>query len=393
MNKKELSEIRRNLSDTSDLLVINRITMAFVDGDKEIKCTKTRPFHLIPREEADCILLALKKVLTGTLGKGLLEYQFPLTSYEEGAQQYILHEVMKSKLDDETAVQNLLLQISEELEYPTPYAIMLGSVTYTVFNKTKNDEADPYKSQEFHFLLGAICPVEVRVDGLVYKESEAAIIKKMDYDRVVAEVPTDGFMYPTFTGRAPDVNHVLYFTKKSKEVNISMVENVLGCEFVATAEQERAVFQNMLQEVVADELCYDVVTGINDKLRDIQAEYANDPEPPVIDDIHVRDILLDSGVSQEKAEAMQNVYKTQTGENPLHVTNLLDNHTKITTPGITLTLKNDCTNKVHIRMENGRRYLLIDLDDPELEINGSKLTVTEQIPEEIPADSEDSATE
>lgn len=54
----------------------------------------------------------------------------------------------------------------------------------------------------------------------------------------------------------------------------------------------------MMQEIVSDELSYTVITGVNEKLRDIAAEYANEPDLPVVDDIHVRDILLDSGVSQ-----------------------------------------------------------------------------------------------
>ena len=34
MNKKELSEIRKNFSDTSDLFVLNQVATAFVDSEK-----------------------------------------------------------------------------------------------------------------------------------------------------------------------------------------------------------------------------------------------------------------------------------------------------------------------------------------------------------------------
>ena len=84
MNKKELSEIRKNFSDTSDLFVLNQVATAFVDSEKNIRCQTSRAYHNIASEESDCLMATLKRVLAGTLGKGLLEYEFPKEAYEEG---------------------------------------------------------------------------------------------------------------------------------------------------------------------------------------------------------------------------------------------------------------------------------------------------------------------
>ena len=51
MNKKELSEIRKNFSETSDLFVLNHVVTAFVDMDKNIRCQSIRPYHIISSEE------------------------------------------------------------------------------------------------------------------------------------------------------------------------------------------------------------------------------------------------------------------------------------------------------------------------------------------------------
>ncbi len=390
MNKKELAELRKNFSETSDLLVLNHVATAFVDAEKEIRCLDSRAYHDIPTEEIECLMATLKRVLSGTLGKGLLEYEFPQEAYEEGASQNILYEVLQSKLSDEGALSVLLEHIVQNMEYVSTYAILLGHCTYTVFQKSKNDEVDPYQSYDYSFLVAAICPVEVRVDGLIYNEDDNAIEKKAIYDRIVAEIPSDGFLYPTFTGRGPDVNHVLYFAHKPKDVNVSLIEDVLGCHFTQTANEQKATFQNMLQEVVGDELNYSVITSINDKLRDIAAEYANEPDLPTIDDIHVRDILLDSGVSQECAEEMQMIYRETTQDKPLAVSNLVENKTIIAMDGITISVGKDATDKIRTKFENGKRYLLIDLDDPAVEINGltAKIDGIDDLPEE---DSEDKA--
>ena len=343
MNKKELSEIRKNFSETSDLFVLNQVATAFVDSEKNIRCQTSRAYHNIPSEESDCLMATLKRVLAGTLGKGLLEYEFPKEAYEEGGSQSILYEALNTKLEEENAVTNLMEQIVHNMDYVSTYA------------------------------------VEVRVDGLIYNEDDNAIEKKNVYDRIVAEIPTDGFLYPTFTGRGPDVNHVLYSAHKPKDVNISIIENVLGCPFNRTAQEQKETFQNMMQEIVSDELSYTVITGVNEKLRDIAAEYANEPDLPVVDDIHVRDILLDSGVSQERAEEMQMAYREATQNKPIMVNNLIDSKTTISLDGITVSIGKDATDKVRTQCVNGRRYLLIDLDDPAVEINGLTARIAEQL--------------
>lgn len=389
MNKKDLNELRKNFSSASDLFTLNHVVSAFVDAEKNIKCIKSNAFHNIPSEECDCYMETLRRVLAGTLGKGLLEYEFPNEAYEETGAQHIFYEALQSKLFDESAVNLMLDQIVKNMEYVSTYAILIGHCTYTVFNKTRNDEINPYDSIEYSFLVTAICPVEVRIDGLIYNEDDNAIEKKTAYDRIVSEVPTDGFLYPTFTGRGPDVNHVLYSARKPKEINTSIVENVLGCKFICTANQEKENFHHLLEDVLADELSYTIITDVNEKLKSIAEEYKNDAELPSVDDIQMRDILLDSGVSEEKAEQVQNLYREITREKPLSVCNITENKTVLVTEGVTVQISKDSTSKVRTQYINGKRYLLIDIDEPQIKVNGMNVTLKEAPEIEFEASAED----
>ena len=212
---------------------------------------------------------------------------------------------------------------------------------------------------------------------MIYNETDNEIMKKIDTDRIVAEVPSDGFLYPTFTGRGPDVNHVLYYTRKPKEVNVSLVEQVLGCKFTYTAQQEKEQFQEMLQDILGEELNYNTITAVNERIQSV----AEDPEPsadlPVIDDIQIRDILLDAGVSEEKAEEMQTAYREKVQNHPLSADNLVDKKTVITAPGISVQVKKDFTSCVHLQNVDGHRYLMIDLDDPDIQVNGMSVEIPE----------------
>lgn len=377
MNKKDLRELRKNFSEASDLFTMNHVVTAFVDAEKNIRCQNSRAYHDIPEEETDCYWNTLKRVLSGTLGKGLLEYAFPNAAYEEGAPQFLLHQALNSKLEEESAVALLLDQIANQMEYVSTYAILLAHCTYTVFNKTKSDDINPYDSLDYSFLVAAVCPVELRIDGLIYNEVQNEITRKEDYDRIVAEVPSDGFIYPTFTGRGPDVNHVLCYARKPKEINVSLIEQVLGCTFTCTAQEEKEQFQAMMQEIVGEELSYETITAVNQRIQDIAEETQLDVDMPVIDDIQMRDILLDSGVSQEKAEEMQNVYREKVQNHPLSACNLAEKKTVITAPGITVQIKKDATSSVHTQNIDGHRYLMIDLDDPNIEVNGLAVQIAE----------------
>lgn len=145
MNKKELSEIRKNFSETSDLFVLNQVATAFVDSEKNIRCQTSRAYHNIPSEESDCLMATLKRVLAGTLGKGLLEYEFPKEAYEEGGSQSILYEALNTKLEEENAVTNLMEQIVHNMDYVSTYAILIGHCTYTVFRNQKAMRSTPIK--------------------------------------------------------------------------------------------------------------------------------------------------------------------------------------------------------------------------------------------------------
>lgn len=197
MNKKDLRELKKNFSDTSDLFTMNHVVTAFVDAEKNIRCQNSQAYHDIPQEEAFCYWKTFKKVLSGSLGKGLLEYEFPKEAYEEGAPQQILYQALNTKLKDESDVSVLLDQIVRQMDATSMYAILVAHCTYTVFNKTRNDEKNPYDSLDYSFLAVAICPVEVRTDGLIYNETDNEIMKKSTPTALLRKCrPMDSYIRP-----------------------------------------------------------------------------------------------------------------------------------------------------------------------------------------------------
>ncbi len=376
MNKKELAEIKKNFTDTSGLFTLNHIVTAYIDPQKNIRCKTNRMYSLIPEEEGSVLMESLSKIFRGSLGKGLLEYSFPNEEYEEDGSQKELYEAMKTKLKDETAVDKLIVRIVNNLAYEPAYTIIIGHCSYSIITKDKNDEALDSSADEYNFIVAAICPANTNDDGLMFDSDSNTIVKKANTELIISREPTDGFFFPVFSDRSPDVNRVMYFTKSPKKPNISFVDDVLGCEFIMSAHGEKETFQAVLNDVVGDELNYTVITRVNEKLQEVVINSKNETELPIIDDRRMYNILSDSGVSDEKLEALPSVFKQKVGEGVLTATNLVENKTTLATPEITVNISKNATDKVRTTVVDGRRCLLIDLDDPAICINGLTTRIT-----------------
>ena len=213
-----------------------------------------------------------------------------------------------------------------------------------------------------------------RIDGLVYNEQNNSISKKESSDRIV-ELPTDGFLFPLFNDRAPDVNGVLYYTKNAKKPNTSVVNELLGCEFSMTCQNEKETFKAILNNVVGDELDYEIITTVNEKIQEIVDQSAHETEIPTIDNHKLSSILWEAGVSQDKLDSLPKVYESAVGDKPLTAVNLVEKKTVVTVPSITVNIGKDAVDKVKTQIIDGRKCLIIDLDDPEIAVNGLETTI------------------
>lgn len=369
MNKKEISEIKKNFNDDCGFFTVNRVVTAFVDSEKNIKCKTNKLYNTIEQDESELIMINLKKVLSGTIGKNLLEYQFPKDAYLEGGAQTFFYEILQSKFIDDEVTDKFLNEIVEKMEYVSTYTIFSAHCTYSVLNKNKNDDFEEEADHDYNFIITAICPVNLRIDGLIYNEENNSIAKKESSDRIV-ELPSDGFLFPLFSDRTADVNGVLYYTKNAKKPNTSIVDELLGCEFVMSCDSEKETFQAILNNVVGDELDYDVITTVNEKIQEIVDQNAHETEIPTIDNNKLSSILWEAGVSQDKLEVLPKVYENAMGEKTLTAMNLVEKKTVVSVPSITVNIGKDAVDKVKTQIIDGRKCLVIALDDPEIKING-----------------------
>ena len=99
MNKKEVLEIRKQFSPQN--CAITRLCGCYVDGDKEKKLEFKEAFLSLPEEEAFKYFDLFKKTLSGTVGKNLINMEFPLEQEKSGGTQEFLLQLRDSRLTDD----------------------------------------------------------------------------------------------------------------------------------------------------------------------------------------------------------------------------------------------------------------------------------------------------
>ena len=376
MNKKETAEIKKNFSDKSGFFIMERVMTGFVDAEKNVRYHKTSSCLTMSGEEHDVYDETLKKVLNTNVGKNFCEYEFPNEAYEEGKPQEILYSLLRSELKDEEICENFMNHMANNFQHEGPYAVITAYCVYTIRRKDKNDEYAEGEDELYRYILTAICPVNTGSDGFVFDSFNNEITKKLNTELIISKAPSEGFLYPVFSNRSTDINHVMCYMKSAAKPNISLVEDILGCSFVMSADNEKASFRSILKGVVGDDLDYMVIKTVNEKLQEVVDNNKDETDTAVIDNSGLKDILTEIGIPQERVEMTAPVYEKVCGNVPLTVSNLIENKTVLSTPGITVNIKPSAADKLRTSVVDGRRCLLIDIDDPTIEINGLPVTMS-----------------
>ena len=88
MNRKEVLEIRKQF--TPDNCAITRICGCYVDHEKNIIFESKDAFLSLPEEEEFKYFEIFRHTLSGTLGKNLVDMEFPLEQEKAGGTQEFL---------------------------------------------------------------------------------------------------------------------------------------------------------------------------------------------------------------------------------------------------------------------------------------------------------------
>jgi hypothetical protein len=368
MHKKEVLEIRKQYKPEE--CSITRICGCYVNGNKEIVAQSRDAFLSLPDEEIFKYLTIFKQTLSGTIGKNLINMEFPLEQEMPGGTQEFLLQLRESKLQDDMLLEEFYQKIIENYYYGENYYIILIHVAYDIPGKsTDGSEMFDASDEVYEYLLCSICPVQLSKEGLCYNP-ETNHMENRIRDWLV-EPPVKGFLFPAFNDRSTDIHGLLYFSKQAEDLQPEFIENALGCTFPMSAGSQKNTFQSVVMNTLGEECEYDVIRNIHDGLNDILEEAKESPEPPVLTKPELKRLLSNSGVTEERMETFDTNFDHIAGEKAeFLVPNIAETRKfSIETPDIVIKVNPERADLVETRVINGRRCLVIEMTD-QVEVNG-----------------------
>ncbi len=370
MINSEVLEIRKQFKH--DNCAITKISGCYVDGEKEIKTKFIESFLCKPEEETFKYFEIFKKTLSGTIGKNLINMEFPTEAEFDGGTQEFLLRLRDSQLRDEALVDEFYNKVIQMYDYTGNYIILLIYSAYDVPGKTKDKIfMDDASEEVYHHILCSICPVKLSKPGLSYHEETNEIHKRIQ-DWVVG-VPENGFLFPAFNERSTDIHSLLYYSKNPEELQIDFVNQLLGCKVPLSAGGQKETFQSLIQETLGEDCEYEIVRNIHDKLQEIIVEHKEKElaEPLTLDKAEVKYLFTEAGVAQEKLDVLDKNYDQITGENvSLLATNVANSRVfEVKTPDVVIKVNPDRGDLIETKLVDGRKCLVIEIND-QVEVNG-----------------------
>ena len=380
MNIKEIGEIRRHIRrDRSNM---TEIIGCYVNEAKQIVSEFRQSTSLMPENEAEKYYGLLRKTLSGTVGKNLIDISFQTAQVVSGEAHKLLMQLRESRLKDEKMREQFYKAAINSLELDGAYLILLGCDSYDVPFKSKDDTTQSDASDEVYtYLVCAVCPVKQTKAALHY---DAGRKEFHDGGAVnAAAAPEVGFLFPAFDNRATNIYNALYYTHSTKQGQEAFAKAVFDQTIPEPAQQQKKSFDALLMTSLGDECSLDVVQTVHEQISqriELHKE-SKVPEPLLVGKEEVRQALTECGVSDEHLAKFSVDFEQAFGvDAQLHPKNIIESsRMELKLPDVSIKVAKDRMDLIETRVIDGTKYILINAEE-NVEVNGVSIHINGKEP-------------
>ena len=380
MTQKEIAELRRRFRP--DKSAINHIYGCYVNGNREIISYLDEPLGIMPQEESEKYLSLLKKSLSGTQGKNLIDIVFSTQQVADSEEHRLLMALRDSQLKDGKARKAFYDRVIGTLDMDGGnYLLLMAYDAYDVPYKGKDGEMQADASDTvFSYIVCCICPVKDGKPELGFFAGENEF-HSCTANQIVAP-PDLGFLFPAFDDRAANLYNALFYSKKPDQLHQEFIDAVFHTEPPLSSAEQRDAFETALSDALEGACSMEIAQAIHERLRDqiVQHKERHDPEPLAVTVGEVGAILQSCNVPEEQVSRFLENCEEQFGKGiVLDPSNLIDSGKfEVETADARISVDPERSYLVETRMIDGRAYLLIPADG--VTVNGLPIKAT-SVPE------------
>jgi hypothetical protein len=371
MNKKDIANIRKQFKLDNHLMKIREIFNVYVKKESgEIYHQVSQPFQMLEQETQELFLANFKKVLTGHLDAKLFELKF--RQDVEDSTQTVLFQGLQVGSSD---WQEYMLYIVQKMfahtvyEFDTVVTFIRGEYQKVTRNRDQDSEEggndEVYSS---HFILCSVNRTDQPKKALLFDYIEKEFKPNNAVDPIInLAAPLSGFMFPAFNDNSADVNHILYYAGKVNQPDETFIEQVLNCEEIITALEDKDSFGLILNQVMGDQVDSRVISNVYEEIDKLIQEHeeSEEDEPPMLDYRDVERILEVSGVENVDTAKIEHAFKAVVDDekHEFKASSLVPKNIKIETNVANVSVSPKDLKNIKYIMYEGKRCLLIEIDE------------------------------
>ena len=380
MNKKDIAAIRRQFKLDNDLMNIREIFNVYVKKESgEIYHHVSQPFQMLELETQELFLENFKKVLTGHLDTKLFQLRF-IRDVEDSTQTILYEGLQADTVED---WKENMLQLVERMsahavyEFDTIVTFIRGHYQKPTRKRDLDSEEggnDEVYSSEY--ILCSLSKIDQPKKSLLFDYIEKEFKSNNIVDPIInLDSPLSGFLFPVFHDNYADVNHILYYAGKVIPDD-SFIGEVLHCEDMITAAEDKDSFEQVLINVMGEEVDSRVIANVYEEIdKMVQESVENkESEAPMLDYRDIGRILTASGVENVEPAKVEHAFKAVVHDekHEFKASSVVPKSIKIKTTVADVTISPKDLKNVKYIMYQGKRCLLLEIDE-EVVVEGFRL--------------------
>ena len=373
MNKKDIADIRKQFKRDNDLLHVQNIFNVYVMKEtKEIYHQINRSFNILAEDEQDLFFTNFKKTLTGQLDEKLFELKFQPDT--EDPVQLKLNEALMT--EDQSRFTELMLEIVERMlearEYDHDIVISFIKGDYLKPQKKPDDDFTHQNDlvYDHQFILCTINKTQDPPKDLLFDYVEKTFKYQVIVDPVInIKAPIGGFLFPCFTDKQADVNHILYTAPKPNEPDETFITDVLEAEETVTQQEDKIIFEEIVRDTVGYKMDTQTLSSLYEDIHRRVEENEEEDEVPTLDYKDIAELLTTSGSTPVEPERVKTAFQSVIDDEhyALKAKNIVPKYKsksiKINTKVADVKVSPEDLRYVKQMQMFGRRYLMIEVDE------------------------------
>lgn len=160
------------------------------------------------------------------------------------------------------------------------------------------------------------------------------------------------------------------------------ITEALGCTETIPSADQKQMFKDIIEQAIVNQPDYEVVNvvrDINENLTEMIENHSGD-EPVTLGKEEIKNLFQASGVKEEDLEKVDTRFADELGEDMRFNANDIQEKRKfeVKTNNVVINVKPEDSNIVKIKMIDGRKCLVIPMDN-NVEINGIMSIIKEEL--------------